>query len=180
MPAPLFYVSSSQINVQAPFELTGSETARIEIDAEQTGATSATVPVLEASPAIFTLASSGRGRAVAINPSGSVNDRNNPAAPGDVITVYASGLGQVQPEPATGSPAPEDPPAAVVAEVTAAIGGAAATVNFAGLAPGFVGLYQLNIEIPADAPVGVAVPIQFAVGDNQVENLTWISVSSGQ
>ena len=97
----------------------------------------ATFNVLPAAPAIFLAVPAGSG----------------------VITAYVTGLGAVSPAVPTGSPAPLDVLSYAQATVTATLGGVPATVQFAGLAPGFIGLGQVNILIPQDAPKGDAVPL---------------------
>ncbi|MEX2301932.1 MAG: proprotein convertase P-domain-containing protein [Bryobacterales bacterium] len=176
VPAPLFYVSSSQLNVQVPFEVAGKEETTIRVDFSDTGNASLTVPVLMSGPAIFTLNGRGQGRAVALNPNGSVNDVNNPAAPGATVSLFATGLGPVEPDSPTGRLAPASPLAEVEAEVTAMVGQSPAQVSFAGLAPGYVGLYQVNVIVPSDTQAGQIIPIALSIGDRGVENLTWITV----
>ena len=72
----------------------------------------------------------------------------SPARAGEVILLYASGLGVVNPALQTGALAAS---ASVVGNVTVTIGGQAATVQYAGTAPGFAGLYQLNVVVPSGA-----------------------------
>lgn len=95
-----------------------------------------------------------------------------PATQGDVVQVFATGMGATQPAVATGLPSPStEPLARVVTPVTATVGGLAAQVQFAGLAPGFVGLYQVNVQIPAGVVPGPAVPVvllQNGVSSNTV------------
>lgn len=174
--APLFFVSSNQINLQVPFEVAGREETTVRVEFEDTGTSSLTVPVLASGPAIFTLNGRGQGHATAVNPNGSVNDPFNPVSPGETVSVFATGLGSVEPSVPTGQRAPQDPLSEVVEEVTALVGDAPAEVTFAGLAPGFIGLYQVNIVVPSDTEPGRIVPIALNVGENDIENLTWISV----
>ena len=97
-----------------------------------------TFNVLPAAPAIFLAVPAGNG----------------------VITAYVTGLGAVSPAVPTGSPAPLDVLSYAQATVTATLGGVPApSVQFAGLAPGFIGLGQVNILVPQDAPKGDAVPL---------------------
>ena len=176
--APLFYVSSTQINAQVPFEVAARPDVTVRVEYEDTGTSQVNIPLLEAGPAIFTLNGRGQGHAAAINPNGSVNDSNNPVAPGQVISIYATGLGAVAPEIETGmlTPEGEDELREVVADVTATVGGEDAEVLFAGLAPNFVGLYQVNIRVPESVTPGLIVPIELTIGERSVENLTWITV----
>jgi uncharacterized protein (TIGR03437 family) len=78
--------------------------------------------------------------------------------------LYGTGLGAVSHEPKLGNPSPASPLAGTIATPTVTIGGVEANVNFSGLAPGYVGLYQVNIQIPDAAPSGDAVPVILSIG----------------
>jgi uncharacterized protein (TIGR03437 family) len=82
---------------------------------------------------------------------------NSAVTAGDVITLYCSGLGAVIPAVTAGSPAPSSTLSKTVNPVTAMIGHTPATVDFAGLAPGWVELYQVNVTIPGGLPSGKAM-----------------------
>ena len=84
---------------------------------------------------------------------------SEPARSGGAISIYCTGLGATDPTVPSGQPAPAGPPATVRTPVTVLIGGQSAAVSFAGLAPGFVGLYQVNAEVPAGVTPGGAVPV---------------------
>ena len=87
--------------------------------------------------------------AVAVNlPEGSLNTDKSPAIPGQYITVYLTGQGATVPAGQTGEAAPGDPLALPALTAQATIGGIPAPVQFAGLAPGFVGVMQLNLQVP--------------------------------
>jgi uncharacterized protein (TIGR03437 family) len=79
----------------------------------------------------------------------------DPASPGETVVLYATGLGPVSSNPGSGNPAPMTPP---LSETNGApdvtVGGVPAVIRFSGLAPGYVGLYQVNIELPANVPSG--------------------------
>jgi len=115
------------------------------------------VSILAATPAIFTTASSGKGPAVALNQDGTVNGPANPASAGSVLQLFATGLGPVGPAVPTGQLAPAIPPLALsVTNPTVTIGGVSANVVFSGLAPTLVGLWQVNVQIPANAGTGTS------------------------
>ena len=80
------------------------------------------------------------------------------------MQIYGTGLGPVTNQPASGDPAPSDPLSETVMTPTVTIGGVSATVNFSGLAPGFVGLYQVNATVPDNVPTGDAVPVVLNIG----------------
>ena len=73
------------------------------------------------------------------------------------MVIFCTGLGQTEPPTATGSR--PSGPAETIARSQVTIGGRAAAVSYSGVAPGFVGLYQVNVAVPADAPLGVQ-PVQ--------------------
>ena len=87
--------------------------------------------------------------------------------PGEFVTIFCTGLGAVNDPPGTGKPASSNPlsKTAITPEVT--IGGVAATVTFSGLAPGFVGEYQVDVQIPQGAPSGSAVPVTLSINGVQ-------------
>ena len=86
-----------------------------------------------------------------------------PAKAGDVIVIFANGLGPVNNQPASGAVSPADPLAPVQQNPTVTIGGQPAQVLFAGLAPGFVGAYQVNVRVPSGLPAGLA-PLVISAG----------------
>jgi len=152
IPVPLFYVSPGQINAQLPYE---------------TPVGSATLTINGSAPMPFTVAASapgilvyGSNRAVAVNQDYSLNAPEHPALVGGWVTVYLSGEGAVNPAVVSGAASP-NPAALPMLPVTAAIGGQPADVLFAGLAPGGVGLFQVNLRIPTlasgDYPLIVTV-----------------------
>ncbi len=151
--APLFYVGSSQINVQVPYEVAGQDRVRVEVLQEDTERARCETSVEPAVPGIFT-SESGGGHAVVANEDGSLNTPENPARRGSVIVFYATGEGTTVPPIATGKPAAEPLPRPVL-PVAVRIAGLPAEILYAGAAPGFVGLMQLNVRIPANfIPIG--------------------------
>jgi uncharacterized protein (TIGR03437 family) len=88
------------------------------------------------------------GHALVINADGSVNRPDNPAKPGQVVIAYGAGQGPLNILVATSAPAPSNPPATTVAPTTVTAGGVPATVQFNGLAPGKVGLWELSFAVP--------------------------------
>ncbi|MBI4463266.1 MAG: hypothetical protein HY647_01055 [Acidobacteria bacterium] len=161
--APLVFVSPFQINAQLPFEVPpGPVTITVVMDGVESGPLPATVQAT--TPAVFTTSQSGTGQGVFQNGRDfSLVTESNPARRGDVIIVYSTGLGAVLPQAASGSAAPSQPLSSASASVTAEIGGQNARVHFAGLAPDFVGLYQVNVEIPVDLSATGNVPLVLRV-----------------
>lgn len=162
-PAPLFFVGPGQINAQAPIDLEPGTFVPIRILHNEVSSAEIFVLVGLSSPGVFVLAETKR--VVAINQDGTLNSATNPADRGSIVSFYATGLGSVDPPLPTGQPAELSGPLHhVTASVAATIGAQDAVVHFAGLAPGFVGLVQVNIEIPAAAPTGDAIPVDLLAG----------------
>lgn len=147
-PAPIFYASPGQLNVQVPFEVAaGNVSVDVSVDGVPQGAGS--ISMQNAGPAIFLL---GQGRAAALNLDYSVNSASRPAAVGSALSLYVTGLGMVDPPVATGAAAGANPPSNTTNAVTATVGGKPATVLYGGVAPGYAGLYQVNVVVPQLAP----------------------------
>ena len=89
---------------------------------------------------------------------------SNPTTAGAYVQIYCTGLGPVTNQPATGAPALEDPLSWTQATPTVNIGGVTATPVFSGLAPGDVGLYQVNVQVPTGVAKGSKVPVAISIG----------------
>lgn len=142
--APIFYAQAGQVNAQAPYTITGQSTTHVEVIYQGQVAGEADVPVAAAAPAVFP---------TVLNPDGSLNSASNPAMSGSILTFFATGEGLTTGANVTGQPASSPYPQPVL-PVSIAIGGAAATVLYAGEAPGLVGLLQVNAIIPAGTASG--------------------------
>ena len=103
------------------------------------------------------------GTASLAAPSGAFSN-SRPAKVGEYISIYATGLGDVSNRPAAGAASPTSPLSYTVAAPEVTIGGVPAPVIFSGLAPGFVGLYQINVQVPDGVPTGAEVPTVFKIG----------------
>jgi uncharacterized protein (TIGR03437 family) len=147
-PLSLFYVSPSQINALAPADQ--SPATRVLVVRSGTGASpTITVPFRRAAPGIFSLDSSGRGPGAILHAGTSINvTATSPAVPGEYVSIFATGLGAVSPAASIGQPAPSTPASRTTLAVSASIRGIPAVVDFAGLAPGYAGLYQVNMLVP--------------------------------
>ncbi len=160
-PAPLFYAGPGQINAQVPVDVAPGRSAVVKVMRQGVVSDLATVAVQAEAPGLFTLDGSAL---VALNQDGSLNSAAAPAARGSVVTIYATGHGATTPAVATGEPAGVEPLSRVedgAVEVT--IDGRPAETLFAGLAPGFVGLLQLNVRVPASARSGSARPVELRI-----------------
>lgn len=159
---PIEYAGNGLINAIIPDD--AAVDAATPLVVAQNGAWSLpqTLLVSAAQPTVFTQDQSGSGAGAILTlnlASGSVqlNTAATPATAGDVLEVYCTGLGAVSPAVPAGTPAPLTSFSQTTNTVTATIGGQAAQVLFAGLAPGFSGLYQVNVLVPKGAPTGPAV-----------------------
>jgi len=163
VPAPLFYVSPTQINAQVPFELPPGGVT-VEVRPPSPSVVRQTITIAPAAPGIFTTNQQGTGPGAILH----ANDfrtvsESAPARPGEFISIYCTGLGQLTSPVADGNAAPYPPPETVLTPEVR-VGGILANVSFSGLAPGFVGLYQVNIQVPLTAPSGNAVPLVLSSG----------------
>jgi len=127
--------------------------------------------VQAASPGIFQF---GTNRAVAQNPDNSLNDSNNPVAGGSYIVAYLTGMGPMDNPVPDGAAAPTAPLSSATSLFSATIGGQPAKILFLGLAPGYVGLVQANIVVPA-LPAG-SYPLVVTI-DGVPSNAPLVTVS---
>lgn len=117
------------------------------------------VPVQPTAPAVFTVVGQGLQGAVVSAGSNLLARPGSPATRGQIASLYATGLGPVTNQPATGGESPYSPFALTQATPRVTVGAVNAEVFFAGLAPTLVGVYQINFRIPTAAPAGDAVPL---------------------
>ncbi len=120
-----------------------------------------TLRIQQAAPGIFTLSANGQGQGAVLNQDNSLNFSTRAAGRGSVIQIFATGAGATTPPLLAGEPAPASGTPLVLTQVqpTVTIGGRPARVLFSGMSPGYVGLWQINAEVPMDAAPGPAVPL---------------------
>jgi uncharacterized protein (TIGR03437 family) len=152
-PVPILYSSYYQVNIQIPYSVQPGS-AKIQVQGPSGSSGTLSVDVLSSAAGVFTSQTNGRGPALALNQDGTVNSASNPAKAGSYISLYATGLGAVTPPVTEGTVAPTTTLSYTNAVVTAVVGGLSAPVQFAGLAPGYVGLYQINVQVPSTTPSG--------------------------
>ncbi len=154
--APLYAVANvngdQQVNFQVPYELAASSRASVVVSVNGTSRAPVEADVLAAQPALFTL--DGIHAATLHASDYGVVDAANPAAAGEILLLYATGLGAVENPPGTGQLQPVTPLSRTLTQPQVTIGSRNAAVLFSGLAPGFAGLYQLNVQVPSDLPAG--------------------------
>ncbi len=170
--APLFFVGAGQINFEMPWEVLGQTTATLTVTNAAGTSTPLIVSLSGVAPGIFSIDSSGKGQGAIqlansstfAAPAGSIPGASaQPVSRGSYLTIYCSGLGAVSNQPATGAAASGSTLSMASGNVTATIGGQSAPVSFAGLAPGFVGLYQVNAQVPQSVTPGSAVSLSISV-----------------
>ena len=149
--APLYFVSSGQINAQLPVDLVPGQQYQVLVVANNAFTTPDTILIAPATPGIARLSN---GQVIAQHSDFSLVTEDAPAKAGEFLVVYLAGMGLTDTPVATGAQAPSSPLAAVNAAATVAVDGESARVLFAGLTPGFIGLYQINFQVPADARSG--------------------------
>jgi uncharacterized protein (TIGR03437 family) len=163
IPAPLVYASNAQVSAVVPFGVWGSSVAVVAQYQNQAPA-KATVALAAASPALFTVDSSGRGQALAVNQDGFPNTAAHGAQTASLITLYATGGGQTSPPGVDGELAGAVLPRPLL-PVSVTIAGQPATVLFAAGVPGSVaGIMQIEVQVPTGIQPGTAVPVSLQVG----------------
>ncbi len=180
---PLNFVGPTQVNALLPFSLTPNTSVSLAVQRAGTVSVPINVTIADLGPAIFTTNGGGTGQgAVVIASSGVLAapvgafPGSQPVARGDYLAIYCTGLGAVNNTPGDGQPAPSSPPlATTLATPTVTIGGVPAVVSYTGLAPGLVGLYQVNVQVPSNTPTGGAVNLAISVG-SQTSNTVTVAV----
>jgi minor extracellular serine protease Vpr len=158
VPGHLSYISPTQINVQVPWEVQGNSQAQMKVITTNIASQLYTLQLAAYGPAVFEYTGAdGRLYAAALDTNSQLITTANPAQRGQYISLYANGLGPVTNQPASGATSPQSPLAQNLTPgaISVTIGGLPANVAFVGLAPDYVGLYQLNVVVPTDAPAGV-------------------------
>jgi uncharacterized protein (TIGR03437 family) len=149
---PVIFVSPAQINGQLPFQAEGNVTVVLRTP----GGVSDNfhISVLPAAPSVFRTLTGEQSVPAVVHSDGSLAGPENPLRRGEAITIYLTGLGKTNPPVEAGAPAPSDPPAQAIIAPVVTLGGAEMPVEFAGLAPGEVGVYQITGRVPGASAVG--------------------------
>jgi uncharacterized protein (TIGR03437 family) len=140
-----------QINFQVPWEVAGRAMATVAVSNNGVTGAAINVPVLAAQPGIFAYNVGGKSFGAILHANFQLADTGHPAKAGETVLIYCTGLGVVNSPPADGVAGSGQ---TTLATPTVTIGGANASVSFSGLAPGFVGLYQINAEVPSGLASG--------------------------
>jgi uncharacterized protein (TIGR03437 family) len=160
--APLYYSTPGQLGIQIPFEVgTGSTTIQVTVNGIQSPPQSVTIS--NAAPGLFTTNQAGFGLPAALHASDGVTPLSaaNPAHYNELIEFFATGLGVTIPPLATGQFSGAN---LASLPTLANVGGVNAFVQYSGTAPGFIGLNQINVQIPSGIATGSAVPVVITVG----------------
>jgi uncharacterized protein (TIGR03437 family) len=163
--AKLVAVSPLQVDFIAPAGLRDSATVQVESGGRVVASLDAVVAA--SSPGAVSATGTGSGNAQALHAGGGAVDESSPAKEGEVVSVFATGLGAVRPPVDPGAPTPATPPSVVDGSVSVLVAGLPGEVSFAGLAPGLVGVYRIDVKVPSGAATSsfATVPIAIATSD---------------
>ena len=178
---PVFAVTPTQINFQVPWELAGLTHATLTVTVGAATSAPVDVPLATVAPGIFSANASGQGQGailIANTPilaaAAGTFPGSRAVSRGETISIYCTGLGVVSNQPATGVAASGSPLSSTSTPLVK-IGGVISPVRFSGLAPGYVGLYQVDVQVTSGVPVGPTVPIDLQIG-NAGANGVYIAV----
>ncbi len=164
VPMPLIFVSEKQVNAQLPFNIDGNVTMILRTPGGVSD--NFNLQVLPTAPGVFRQQVDGLGEVPSI-----INIRNgglvtgsNPVKREDRITIFLTGLGRTSPQIAEGLPSPDAPLASALVEPRVVLGGHELPIEFAGLTPGQVGVYQINARVPVTVPTGLEIPLTIQQG----------------
>ena len=158
-PCAVQFVSSTQINCVVPYSTTGT-TATIVVQNNGAGSNSVTVPLAASAPAVFSLDRSGSGPGAVLHADYSLVNAAQPAAAGETVLVFLTGMGAVNPAVPDGAGGGSNPlNSTVVSPIQVFVGAEPAKVEYSFLAPLYPGLYQINVKLPAVLPGSGALPL---------------------
>ena len=159
---PLLFVSPKQINAQLPFF---GGNAGIQVHTQGGVSDPFLTKVLTAAPAVFSVPGPrGNIFAAVIREDNKLATLSSPLRPHEIAVIYTTGLGAVTPLAFPGFPASTEPLQVTAIEPAVRFGGVEGRILYSGLTPGFVGLYQINVEVPGGSPLGIQVPVEISSG----------------
>jgi len=156
--APLYFVSPGQINALVPYSTSGT-TATIVVQNSGVNSNTVTVPVAPTAPGVYSLDFSGSGPGAILHADYGLVNSARPAAPGEIVLIYLTGMGAVNPPVNDGAAGGSNPLNKSVSDVVVWVAGQQGTVLYNGLAPGFPGLYQINVTLPTFLSGGGNLPL---------------------
>ncbi|MGH9722899.1 MAG: hypothetical protein ACRD8O_22035, partial [Bryobacteraceae bacterium] len=180
--APMLYVYPDQLAYQVPMSTTPNGSAEMQVVRKSTGQIlgAGSLSMDLASPGLFTQNSTGNGQLAALNEDNTLNTPTNQVAWGKVVTFYGTGQGFIPGAPADGEPAtgpvntPDKPRVFMGTRFVAD-----EDVLYSGLAPGLVGVWQLNVKVPNTVVPALQVPVYVemrSIASIAPPLRTWISV----
>jgi uncharacterized protein (TIGR03437 family) len=164
-PMPLVFVSPNQINAQMPSQAVGDVVIQVHTPGGLSDNFNLTVQ--PTAPAVFMSGTAGPETNLPVVVRSANNllvTDSNPIHRNDSITIYLTGLGNTSPAVGDGLPAPANPLAFAMTVPQIFLGGTQLEVDFAGLAPGEVGVYQINAKVSNSTPTGLNMPLIISQG----------------
>ena len=160
--APLYFLSSGQINIQIPNEAPATQQVPIVLSVNNALTLPVMLSIVPATPGVLsaddgpTIPDVQNGAHIIAQHSAdfSLVSSTSPAKPGEYLVMYLVGMGPTNPSVPSGAATPGSPLSPVVNQPTVTVASQPATVVFAGLTPAFVGLYQINFQVPTSAGSG--------------------------
>jgi uncharacterized protein (TIGR03437 family) len=163
-PAAIYFVSPGQINCIVPYGVAGPA-ATIVVNSGGTNSNSVSVPVAATAPGMFSTDQSGTGMGAIRHADFTLVNAASPAVGGETVLLYLTGMGAVDPAVADGAGGGSSTLNRTTAQPAVLLGGNPGQVLYSGLAPGFPGLYQINVTLPA-LPPGASGTIPLAIYTN--------------
>ncbi len=170
IPMPLLYASPGQLNAQVPWELSGQTKVSLGVSVAGVTGPAGALNVAPYSPGLFQLDAAGHGAVLIATPGivyaapSGLFPGSRPVNRGESIQIFGTGFGQVSNQPRSGEASPFNPLAESLVRPSVDLGGVAAEVTYSGLAPGLIGVYQINASVPANVPTGDAIALKSVVG----------------
>jgi uncharacterized protein (TIGR03437 family) len=165
VPVPMLFASAEQINAQMPYQVEGNVTLILRTPGGISDNFNLTI--LPAAPSIFRSGTSGTEAqlpSIVRARNGELITVSNPIHREDVLMVYLNGMGNTTPAVEAGFPGGSDPIATPIIVPSVRLGGVELSVEFAGLAPGQIGIYQINARVPRSVPTGFDIPFSVSQG----------------
>jgi len=160
--APLYFLSGGQINIQIPNEVPATQQVPIILSVNNALTVPLLLNIVPAAPGVLSAndgptppsIQNGAHIIAQHTSDGSLVNSTSPAKPGEYLVMYLVGLGATNPSVDSGFATPASPLHPTTLPVTVTVGSEPSTVLFAGLTPGFVGLYQIDFQVPTGAASG--------------------------
>jgi uncharacterized protein (TIGR03437 family) len=161
VPVPMLFVSSTQINGQLPYNVEGNATMILRTPGGVSD--NLNFRILPAAASVFRAPDTDLPTIYRAK-NREVVTLSNPIHPEDELVIYATGLGRTAPAVEAGVPAPSDPLPVALIEPEVTLGSVALPIHYAGLVPGEIGVFQINVSVPYWAPAGMQIPLAIRQG----------------